>query len=216
MSRGATKQHPDQAALREISAVIRALEKILADLRQGKSYQITRLTRLKRLCTDSEVATQFAAFVAQRSLQRLLERERPERVAPERWERYVTLAAAGVDRMRQYLAERTPETRSALREQLRALEQAQSTYENIPYGAVRIVECWDAMLVETALRCMLALHDTARLGYELARDYVERYNPRYGAGLIPSSAEPLEEVIGFWRAYVAERQLHTGIEGAAQ
>ena len=42
------------------------------------------------------------------------------------------------------------------------------------------------------------------------------HNPRYGTGLIPESAEPLEEVIGFWRAYVAERQLHTGIAGAVQ
>jgi hypothetical protein len=96
------------------------------------------------------------------------------------------------------------------------LEQAQSTYENIPYGAVRIVECWEVMLIETALRCILTPHDTAHLGYELARDYVERYNPRYGTGLIPESAEPIEEVIGFWRAYVAERQLHTEIAGAAQ
>jgi hypothetical protein len=108
--------------------------------------------------------------------------------------------------MRQYLVQGTPEAQTALREQMRALEQAQSTYKNIPYGAVRIIECWEAMLVETALRCILTPHDSARLGYELARDYVERYDPRYGTGLIPASAEPLEDVIGFWRAYVAERQ----------
>jgi hypothetical protein len=212
MSKASAKQHPAQATLKEIATVIRALEQILADLRQGKSYQITRLTRLKRLCAESEAATQFAAFVAQRSLQRLLERDRPERVAPERWQHYITLAAEGVDRMHQYLTERTPETRAALGEQMFALAQAQSTYENIPYGAVRIVECWEAMLVETALRCILTPHDTARLGYELARDYVERYDPRYGTGLIPTSAEPLEEVIGFWRAYAANRQLHTRVD----
>lgn len=62
------------------------------------------------------------------------------------------------------------------------------------------------MLVETALRCILTPHDTAQLGYELVRDYVERYDPRYGTGLIPESAEPLEEVIGFWRVYVAGGQ----------
>src|SRR5947208_2216851 len=139
MRRAATKQHPDQATLKEIAAVIRAFEQILADLRQGKSYQITRLTRLKRLCAEAGAATQFAAFVAQRSLRRLLERERPETVAPERWERYVALATARVDGIQRYLVEETPETRTALREQLHALEQAQSTFENIPYGAVRIV-----------------------------------------------------------------------------
>jgi hypothetical protein len=139
-------------------------------------------------------------------MQRLVEREHPERVPPERWERYITLASEGVNRMQQYLVEETLEAHAALREQMAALRQAQSNYQNIPYGAVRIVECWEAMLVETALRCILTPHDSARLGYELARDYVERYDPRYGSGLIPESAEALEEVIGFWRAYVAERQ----------
>jgi hypothetical protein len=206
MSRASTKQPPTQATPKEIVAVLRALEQIHADLRQGQSYQITRLTRLKRPCADSEAATQFAAFVAQRALQRLRERKPPETIRPERWQRYITLATEGVDRMQRYLAEETPEARAALREQMRVLEQAQSTYEHIPYGAVRIVECWEAMLVETALCCILTPHDTARLGYELARDYVERYDPRYGSGLIPESAEPLEEVIGFWRAYVAGRQ----------
>ena len=87
MRRASAKPHTAQATLKEMVAVLRALEQILADLRQGKSYQITRLTRLKRLCAESEAATQFAAFVAQRSLQRLVERKRPETVAPERWER---------------------------------------------------------------------------------------------------------------------------------
>jgi hypothetical protein len=206
MRRASAKPHSTQVTPKEIVAVVHALEQILADLRQGKAYQITRLTRLKRLCADSAAATQFAAFVAQRALQRLLERERPETVAPERWERYITLASDGVDRMQHYLVEATPEAQAALREQMAVLRQSQSTYQNIPYGAVRIVECWDAILVETALRCILTPHDTARLGYELARDYVERYDPRHGAGLIPESAEPLEEVIGFWRAYVAEGQ----------
>lgn len=141
MRRASAKPHSAQATSKEIVGVLRALEQILADLRQGKAYQITRLTRLKRLCADSEAATQFAAFVAQRALQRLLERKRPETVVPERWERYITLASDRVDRMQHYLVEATPETQAALREQMAVLRQSQSTYQNIPYGAVRIVEC---------------------------------------------------------------------------
>jgi hypothetical protein len=68
MSRASAKPHSAQATPKEIVAVVRALEQILADLRRGQSYQITRLTRLKRLCADSAPATQFAAFVAQRAL----------------------------------------------------------------------------------------------------------------------------------------------------
>ena len=39
----------------------------------------------------------------------------------------VALATAGVDGIQRYLVEEAPETRTALREQLHALEQAQST-----------------------------------------------------------------------------------------
>jgi hypothetical protein len=37
MRRAATKRHPAQATPKEIVAVVRALEQILADLRQGRS-----------------------------------------------------------------------------------------------------------------------------------------------------------------------------------
>jgi hypothetical protein len=211
MSNRAHKPTPEQLTPKQMGAIVRALDQILSDLRQGKWYQITRLTRIKRLCTDAAAATQFAAFIAERSLQRLYEREPPEGVAPEDWQRYVALATEGAERMRLYLAEQTPEAQSALREQLRALEQSQRAYQNIPYGAVRLITCWEAMLVETALRCMLTPQASERLGYELARYYVERYNPHYGAGLIPESAEPLAEVIDFWRAYAAEQRAQSAL-----
>ena len=32
-------------------------------------------------------------------------------------------------------------------------------------------------------------------------DYAERYDSRYGSGLIPSSAPMVDEIAGFWRDY---------------
>jgi hypothetical protein len=41
---------------------IQTLQKIAADLRDGKDFNITRLTILKGFCEDSETAAQFASF----------------------------------------------------------------------------------------------------------------------------------------------------------
>jgi hypothetical protein len=182
---------------------IRALAGLVVALRHGDSFAITRLTRIKRLCADPQAAAEFARFIARRAQAALRDRSRPERVAPEQWEHYRTLANVGVVQLDAYLADPTAAQATALREQLWALAQAQNTYRDIPYGMLRVVDCWEALLVETAIRCALTPDASARLGYELARDYVERYDPRYGTGLIPESAGPLEEIVDFWRHYHA-------------
>lgn len=80
---------------------------------------------------------------------------------------------------------------------------AQSEHKNIPYGAVRLVVCWEAMQVETALNAVLARwpEERARYGYELASDFVKRYEPGAFGDLNRASAEPLAEVITFWHGY---------------
>ena len=43
------------------------------------------------------------------------------------------------------------------------------------------------------------------LGYRLARQYAERYNPRYGSGLIPASAPFVEDIAEFWGKHFSGR-----------
>jgi hypothetical protein len=57
-------------------------------------------------------------------------------------------------------------------------------------------------VIEEALRCLLADRGTMPIwAYQAARDYAEQYNPRYGTGLIPSSAPMMEDIAGFWHDY---------------
>jgi hypothetical protein len=63
----------------------------------------------------------------------------------------------------------------------------------------RLYESREALLVEDAPACVLLPHQSADWGYKLARDYAERYDARYGNGLIPDSAPYVEEIAGFWR-----------------
>ena len=64
---------------------------------------------------------------------------------------------------------------------------------------MRIIESREALLVEKAIACVLKPQQSADWGYRLARDYAERYDPRYGSGLIPGSAPYVEEIAAFWR-----------------
>ena len=40
--------------------------------------------------------------------------------------------------------------------------------------------------------------ESAHWGYQTARQYAERYNPRYGTGLIPESASAIEDIVTYW------------------
>ena len=58
-------------------------------------------------------------------------------------------------------------------------------------------------MVEKALYCALAQDATAagHWAYQAARDYAEKYDPRYGSELIPASAPLVAVIAEFWRAH---------------
>ena len=57
----------------------------------------------------------------------------------------------------------------------------------------------ELVVVENALKSVLRDHEAPTWLYQAARDYAERYDPRYGTGLIPSSAPMVQEIADFWR-----------------
>jgi hypothetical protein len=181
-----------------LTARVHKLAQMAADLRQGASFNITRLTTVKRLCADSAAAARFALYLAERTRERMLQHVHPSHLAPERWEGFQQQVATGVECMRRYLDRPTPEALEALRAARSALKEAQNQYRHLGWGPVRIIESREALLVEDATACILLPHQSADWGYKLARDYAERYDPRYGNGLIPDSAPYVEEIADFW------------------
>jgi hypothetical protein len=59
----------------------------------------------------------------------------------------------------------------------------------------------EILLIEYALDCMLSPDLAAEYAYRAAREYAERYEPRYGTGLIPASAPLLADIVQFWHQY---------------
>src|SRR5262249_24564172 len=99
------------------------------------------------------------------------------------------------------LKDPTEERRERLRSLLREIEGEQDGYENIRWGMVRNVKSLDLLVVEHAVKAGLRPYETPHWLYQAARDYSQRYNARYGDGLIPDSAPMIEEIAGFWRKY---------------
>lgn len=178
---------------------VRTLTRIATELQQGESFSITRLTMLKRLCADSDAAARFALHLAERTHERMQQSAPPSHLALERWESFKQQVAVGVKCLFRHLSQPTPETLSALQAAWSALKASQNQYRKQRWGPVRIIESREALLVEKAIACVLMPLQSADLGYRLARDYAERYDPRYGAGLIPDSAPYVEEIAEFWR-----------------
>lgn len=179
---------------------IRTLAQIAADLRKGRGFNITRLTILKSLCADPQAAAKFALYISKLTQQNL-EAGRPGRGTPKRCQQYKGLIADCVRAMGSLLRRPTEKAKKRLWDLHAQARQAQSKVEHQRWADVRIIECWELLIVETAMECVLRLSASAVLGYQLARQYAERYDPRYASGLVPKSAPLVEEIAEFWGRY---------------
>ena len=177
---------------------LQALAQMAADLRQGKHFDITRLTLLKSLCSDSEAAAEFALHLAKLTLKKMKATKRSGRPLSKTQQEYQRLATAAVRGMTKYAKEPTSESQSSLWSLLRVICDAQSDFERHPWRHVRIIKSRDLLVIEKALECMLRPDVSHILAYDLARQYAERYNSRYGTGLIPESAPMVEDIAEFW------------------
>jgi hypothetical protein len=179
---------------------IRRLAETTLALREGTStyFSITRLTSLKSLCQDPQVAAQFTVYLAERTLERVSTNPCPEYTDPDDWERYQALIAQAVSLMRQHLHHPTEESEADLRAMWSAVEEVQSDTKVIRGSPIRLIRSQDVLVIEDALNCLLRPGEASYWAYQTARDYTEQYNPHYGTGLIPESVPMLEDILEFW------------------
>ena len=179
---------------------VRRLGETAAALRNQTStyFSITRLTGLKSLCREPELAAQFVLHLAERTLRRVEDSGCPAYTEPVDWQRYQALILEAVTLMKESLCQGKSNL-SALRTVLRKVESVQTdTGKEIWGHPTRNIHSQDVLVIEGALQCLLAPEVAPFWAYQTARDYVEQYNPSYGTGLIPESIPMLEDVIGFW------------------
>lgn len=69
------------------------------------------------------------------------------------------------------------------------------------YGTIiRTINKNNLFTIELGIKCFL--DEDERSGYELGRQYSERYNPSYGTGLIPESLPFVKDIVEFWKKHL--------------
>ena len=184
-----------------VGAKIRRLANVAVAPRGGEHFDITRLTTIKSLCEEPKAAAQFALHIAKLTHRKMQEKTCPSHLEPEKWECYKQLVDKVIRQMERSLEEPTEEEVELLQPWLSDIRAVQDTYENHRWGPVRIIESTEVLIVELALSCLVYPATATQWGYRIAREYAERYDPRYGTGLIPESAPMVEDIADFWCQY---------------
>jgi len=186
---------------------IRKLAELAIEVQTMKGFaiSITRLTSLKSLCSESKITAQFALHIAKLIYNKMLNTSQPTQ--------YKDLAVKVVEQLEKYVETGIEEDKLILRQQLSELKALQNKHRNASWGiVVRIIEHWDLLIIENALECVLARGDFGYFAYRLAKDYSEGYEPRYGTGLIPSSAPKLENIVNFFCQYYFNQPMKEWLE----
>ncbi len=165
---------------------------IVADLKSGKDYPITRLTPIKSLCKEPAVAAAFTKYLASLATKTLATRACPRHLHNEQWKTFQRLAIEGMATLE------SGGSNSELRQVLTTVRNSQNVIEHQRWADVRLIECSELLQIELALSCLVQDEDRSRLAYDAARRHAERYDSHYGTGLLPSSAKALEQIIAFW------------------
>jgi hypothetical protein len=82
-------------------------------------------------------------------------------------------------------------------------KEVNNEYKSSRWGVVRVIQNRQVLVMENSLRCVLSwsAEEAGYWAYHAARDYAERYDPRYGTGLIPKSAPMVKAIVEFWHEY---------------
>ena len=191
---------------------LQTLARMAEELRAGKDFNITRLTMLKSFCDDPEATAAFALDIARKTQRRMKIRSRTINITPKKWQQFQRLAARGVRAMAAYLKNPTDQADERLGDLLLEIRSVQDRYEDQRWGAVRIVESMELLVVETAMECLFHPWTSSDFGYRLVRQYAERYNPRYGNGLVPESAPLVDDIAEFWGRHFLGRSWRKRVE----
>jgi len=169
------------------------------DLREGKSFSVTRLTSIKSLCTDSTASQEFSLYIASLTRLKINTRNKPDHLNPKQWLRFKQAVENALIALKAAREQGMEKNRARLWAILQELKSLQDTYENQEWGPVRIVSSSETLVVEYAVECFLSTSQAPYWAYVLARTYAEQYDSRYGVGLIPTSAPMVEDIARFWR-----------------
>jgi len=181
---------------RDVLLKIRKLASLPEEVRQSEwAVSITRLTVLKSLCRDPEVANRFVVYLALKTFENLkLRQERSPTDAS-----YMMLMEKALEGMEAWQRTPTEKLRHTLTGLLGLMRAEQNEYRDIAWGQVRLITDSKLLFFEYVLSCLLAsATEVGSWAYQTARHYAERYEPSRGTGLISASVPLVQDIADFW------------------
>jgi hypothetical protein len=185
---------------------IRKLASLPEEIRQSRwGVAITRLTVLKSLCQQHELADRFVIYLARKTFERVKEpKGRSNSPSTATKQSHRKMMEEALETMEAWQRTPTERLRQALSELHGRMRAEQNEHRNIPYGSVRLIIDGNLLLFEYALSCLLAHErDVGTWAYQTARQYAERYDSGQGTGLISTSIPFVQDIIEFWTAEYA-------------
>ena len=198
------KNNPQLAIANKIKKMIQTIKEVE---KTRFCISITRLTSIKSLCADEVAAQKFALFIAQGVQKQRNQATRPEHFTNEEWEQQKELVDETISLMESYIENPTDEIKESLRMLSKAIDGLQGDdYRHFRWTTVHFVRSGDLLKLQNGLRCFLKA-DFPYWAYKLAAEYVERYTPESGTGIIHESVPMLLEIAEFWCQYYFDQSL---------
>lgn len=187
---------------KEISNKIEKLIQIEEDLiREKTSFNITRLLVLKSLCKDYKAKCHFGRYLTEITFtnEKLKKGKKNDQELFRKPLEIMNEILEDKDDRKEFKISK--KAKDNLYDELMKLRTLQSQGRRGPFGAwIRYINNWNLLILENGIECFLQKEDL-KIGYEIARSYVQKYDSRYGTGLIPASLPFLKNVTIFWKEY---------------
>ncbi len=189
-----------EALPRDVLMKVRKLAQLPEEARHCQfAVNITRLTSLKSLCQEPEVARRFVTYMTRKALENAEQgKRRSGSLTPKQRHAHREMMEEALEELEDWPAEPGEADRRRLWDLRDRMRAEQNEHQSIPFGAVRLIRDWELLIAEKAIQCVLHPREAGHLAYEIARDYTERYDGRYGTGLIPKSAPLVQDIVDFW------------------
>ena len=182
---------------------LQKLEQIEFDLQQGATYfSITRLVVLKKLCKNKIARHNFAKYLCERTYKACIGSKSIR-------ENMKSLIGEALQLMELVVVhnEKTgkPGYPNQSKKKLETIYNELIAYQNQTrsghYGIqIRTIINMNLFMIELGIKCFLFEEEDT--GYEIGKHYSEKYNTKYGTGLIPESLANVQDIVAFWKSYL--------------
>lgn len=173
---------------------LQKLKQIEVDLRQEKTYfSITRLLVLKKLSKNPDARHNFSKYICDKAYKAC--------IGDKDMDAEMKSLVKEALQLMETIIVHNKQSKKKLETIYKKLIAYQNQTRSGHFGIqIRTINNNNLFLIELGIKCFL--FDDESTGYEIGKHYCEKYNARYGTGVIPDSLPFVKDIVGFWTGYL--------------